>query len=69
MSSDQIKAAYCLKDNPTEAAAFSTIIKTLALDGWVLYCDGESATTPAISGSNDSGSAPDAPNDPENGDK
>jgi hypothetical protein len=53
MSSDQVKAAYCLKDNPTQAARFSTIIKTLALDGWVLYCDGESATTPSSAGAGD----------------
>jgi hypothetical protein len=65
MSSDQVKAAYCLQDNPTQAASFSTIIKTLALDGWVLYCDGISATTPALSGTNDSSSAPNAPEDGE----
>lgn len=69
MSSDQIKAAYCLRDNPTQAARFSTIIKTLALDGWVLYCDGKSATTPALSGTNDSSNAPDAPDAPEDGEK
>ncbi|KAE9979615.1 hypothetical protein EG328_000782 [Venturia inaequalis] len=43
MTSDEVKAAYCLKDDPTQAARFSTIIKTLALDDWVLYCDGKSA--------------------------
>lgn len=64
MSSDQIKAAYCLKDNPTEATRFSTIIKTLALDGWVLYCDGKSATTSALAGSNDAaGEVPEATED------
>ena len=45
MTSDQIKAAYCL-DGTSEGAVFSTIIKALALDGWVLYCDGTYATTP-----------------------
>lgn len=61
MSSDQIKAAYCFKDNPTQTMRFSTIIKTLALDGWVLYCDGKSATTPALAGSNEAaGEVPEA---------
>lgn len=49
MSSDEVKAAYCIKKNPTEAAKFSTIIKELALDGWVLYCDNEATTTPGSS--------------------
>lgn len=53
MSSDQIKAAYCFKDNPTQAARFSTSIKTLDLDGWVLYCDGKSATTPTLEATED----------------
>jgi hypothetical protein len=45
MSSDEVKAAYCLESNPMEAQKFSTIIKALSLDGWVLYCDGTSAVT------------------------
>jgi hypothetical protein len=46
MSSDQVKAAYCLTSDPSLGNKFSTIIKELALDGWILYCDGEGATTP-----------------------
>ena len=46
MSSDEVKAAYCLKSDPMESKNFSTIIKALALDGWVLYCDGTAAVTP-----------------------
>jgi hypothetical protein len=49
MTSDQIKAAYCLSSNPSQSKKFSTIIKVLALDGWVLYCDGTSAVTPTSS--------------------
>jgi len=51
MSSDEVKAAYCLQSNTLEAQKFSTFIKVLALDGWVLYCDGSSAVTPAASDS------------------
>jgi hypothetical protein len=50
-SSAQVKHSYCLKDDRAEASKFSTIIKTLALDGWVLYCDGEAAVTPTTPGS------------------
>jgi hypothetical protein len=49
MSSDQVKAAYCLNDVPKDTKRFSTIIKTLDLDGWVLYCDGKAAITPTES--------------------
>jgi hypothetical protein len=48
MSSDQVKKAYCL-DGVSNASKFSTFIKTLALDGWVLYCDGSAAVTPTES--------------------
>jgi hypothetical protein len=28
------------------ASTFTTVIKSLNLDGWVMYCDGQSATSP-----------------------
>jgi hypothetical protein len=66
MSSAEVQAAYCVNKNPTESKAFSTIIKTLALDGWVLYCDGSSATTgTGSSGSDDSGGSGGSDSDPE----
>jgi hypothetical protein len=32
--------------NATGTTSFSTVAKKLALDGWVEYCDGTTATTP-----------------------
>jgi hypothetical protein len=52
MSSEDIKQLFCLqRDLPgkmrgAEKSKFSTVIKNLNLDGWVLYCDGRYATTP-----------------------
>jgi hypothetical protein len=45
MSSDEVRAAYCLQNNSTETKLFSTFIKTLSLDGWIMYCDGASSNT------------------------
>ena len=56
MSSAEVQAAYCVNNVPAESKAFSTIIKTLALDGWVLYCDGTSGTTGITDSGSDSGS-------------
>ncbi|KAF2427812.1 endo alpha-1,4 polygalactosaminidase [Tothia fuscella] len=43
-----VRSAYCQED--TASKRFSTIIKTRALDGWVMYCDGSAVVTPANSG-------------------
>jgi hypothetical protein len=51
MSSDAVRAAYCLQSSATESTLFSTFIKTLSLDGWIMYCDGAASTT--SSGSSD----------------
>jgi hypothetical protein len=54
MSSDDIKQLFCLqRDLPkgaksADSSKFSTVIKNLSLDGWVLYCDGTYATTPIM---------------------
>jgi endo-alpha-1,4-polygalactosaminidase (GH114 family) len=48
-SSDQLKAKYCFKSNDAYASTFSTTIKVLSLDGWVLYCDETWATTATTS--------------------
>jgi hypothetical protein len=47
-TSDQIKATLCLETTlgarkrftDEERAQYSTVIKTMNLDGWVMYCDG-----------------------------
>jgi hypothetical protein len=50
-SSDVVRTTYCLqtgaaaKKEKVAPALFSTVIKTENLDGWVMYCDGTSATT------------------------
>jgi hypothetical protein len=49
LSSDQLKAKYCLKSNREYSSTFSTTIKVLALDGWVLYCDDTWAMTQTVS--------------------
>jgi hypothetical protein len=49
MTSDQVRAAYCLNNNATQSGLFSTFIKTLSLDGWIMYCDGTSASTASTS--------------------
>jgi hypothetical protein len=45
MSSDEVRAAYCMQSNATESKLLSTFIKTLSLDGWIMYCDGGDSTT------------------------
>jgi len=55
MTSDQVKAAYCLNDNELEHSKFSTIIKELSLGAWVLYCDGSYAVTPLSESGNKGG--------------
>jgi endo-alpha-1,4-polygalactosaminidase (GH114 family) len=49
LTSDQLKAKLCLKSNKGFSSTFSTTIKALALDGWVLYCDDSSTTTATVS--------------------
>ncbi|KAF2675286.1 hypothetical protein BT63DRAFT_365862 [Microthyrium microscopicum] len=44
-SSEALKAQYCFKNNTGYADTFSTTIKVLSLNGWVLYCDDTVATT------------------------
>jgi Glycoside-hydrolase family GH114 len=46
--SDSQKDTLCLAGAST-ASELTTVIKTLNLDGWVLYCDGQSATSPTYS--------------------
>jgi hypothetical protein len=36
---------YCLKNEEDYASTFSTTIKVLSLNGWVLFCDGTTSTT------------------------
>jgi hypothetical protein len=48
-SSDQLKAYYCFKSNKAYASTFSTTIKVLSLNGWVLYCDDTWETTATTS--------------------
>jgi hypothetical protein len=45
MSSEEVRSAYCLEKSPTNTKLFSTFIKTLSLDGWIMYCDGLSSNT------------------------
>jgi hypothetical protein len=46
MKPDLLRAAYCLQNNTIETGLFSTFIKTLALDGWIMDCNGVASTTP-----------------------
>ena len=47
LSADLV-AKYCGKAGATKGSdGFSTVLKTMALDGWVEYCDGTVETTPA----------------------
>jgi hypothetical protein len=46
--SNQLKEKYCLKSKSQFSGTFSTTIKVLALDGWVLYCDDSYATTVTV---------------------
>jgi hypothetical protein len=48
-SSNQLKAKYCLTSNQAYSSTFSTTIKVLSLNGWVLYCDDTWATTATTS--------------------
>ena len=48
-SSDQLKALYCFNSNQKYASTFSTTIKVLSLNGWVLYCDDSWNTTATTS--------------------
>jgi hypothetical protein len=50
LGSDALKAKLCLQGS-SEGSTFSTIIKTLDLDGFVEYCDGSWANTPSSGGS------------------
>jgi endo-alpha-1,4-polygalactosaminidase (GH114 family) len=38
---------FCLR-SMSGGNYFSTVIKTMNLDGWVAYCDGSSATSPTM---------------------
>jgi hypothetical protein len=42
-------SSMCLESNPTDSRYFTTVIKTLNLDGWVTFCDGSSTTTATYS--------------------
>ena len=64
LSSDQIKAKLCLETISTKSgkdisavdkSKWSTMIKTLDLGGWIMYCDGSQYTT-TVSSSDGRGS-------------
>jgi hypothetical protein len=48
LSSDALKAKLCLKSNSQFSSTFSTTIKILSLDGWVLYCDDTWSNTTTV---------------------
>jgi hypothetical protein len=47
-SSEELKNLYCLKGTPSFSNTFSTVIKSMNLNGWVMYCDGTWAETKVI---------------------
>jgi hypothetical protein len=47
-SSEELKSLYCLESTPSFSSTFSTVIKSMNLDGWVMYCDGTWGETKVI---------------------
>jgi hypothetical protein len=47
LSSDELRSKLCLK-GVKSGGSFSTTIKSLNLDGWVLYCDGSWTSTKTV---------------------
>ncbi|KAF2417222.1 hypothetical protein EJ08DRAFT_643658 [Tothia fuscella] len=59
LTGDALKNALCLTGTPSQSSTFSTVLKTMDLDGFVLYCDGGNNGNDPIDPS-------EKPNDPEN---
>lgn len=60
LSSDELRSKLCLKGTKS-GSSFSTTIKSLNLDGWVLYCDGTWTFTKTVDDGVDKGKL-DCPN-------